>query len=248
MGIQRKAFSQRFRRVRTGISGGILHLLFPPKCALCGRIVREADLLLCRDCQKALPYAPAAVRLEDEGLCLTCSAPFYYEGSLRRAFLRYKFEGKDFYAALFGDFAAGAAEEQLKGCWDLVTWAPLNRKRLRARGYDQSRLLAEVVAARLDLPLARTLTKEKNTRPQSSLRSGRARAENARGAYAPAPGLNLEGKRVLLVDDILTTGSTLKECAGVLLRGGAKRVDCAVLARHRPEQTESGEKSAVEMQ
>ncbi len=217
-----------------GIAGGILHLLFPPKCAICGRIIREKDKLLCQDCKKTLPYAEWAEHLWEGDLHLPCSAPFYYEEELRESFLRYKFQGKDFYAELFGGFVAEGAREQLEGGWDLVTWAPLSGKRLRERGYDQAKLLAEIAAKQLSLPLEQTLIKQKDTKPQSGLKDGRARAENARGAYAPVRGLNLKGKRVLLVDDILTTGSTMKECAKVLLGCGAERVEGAVLARHRP--------------
>lgn len=216
----------------------ILHLLFPPKCAICGRIVREEDKLLCSDCKRELPYATAGQVLRGGGIYLRCSSAFYYEGKLRKAFLRYKFQGKDFYGELFGGFTAKAAAEQLPGGWDLVTWAPLSKKRLRKRGYDQAKLLAEVVAKEFGLPLERTLVKVKHTKPQSGLKDSAARAKNAAGAYASVSGLSLEGKRVLLVDDILTTGSTMKECAKVLLSCGAGQVDCAVLARHRSEGEE----------
>ncbi len=225
------------------ITKGILHLLFPPKCALCGCIIREKDKLLCQECRRKLPYATGAKLLWERDLRLTCSAPFYYEGNLRKAFLRYKFQGKDFYAELFGEFVAEAAGVQLEGGYDLVTWAPLSKRRLRERGYDQAKLLAEIVADKWHLPLVQTLVKQKNTKPQSGLNDAAARAENARGAYAPACSLNLEGKRVLLVDDILTTGSTMKECARVLLNCGAEVVDCAVLAGHRPKLDGKGWKS-----
>ena len=217
---------------------GLLHLLFPAKCAFCGRIVREKDNLLCPDCEQSLPYALSGQVLWEEDFYLRCSSAFYYEGALRKAFLRYKFQGRDFYGGLFGDFTAKAAREQLPGGWDLVTWAPLSKKRLKHRGYDQSKLLAEVIAEEFGLPLVGTLVKVKNTRPQSGLNDSAARAKNAKDAYAPVPGLSLTGKRVLLVDDVLTTGSTLKECAKVLRSCGAARVDCAVLARHRPKDEE----------
>lgn len=220
------------------LMAGVLHLLFPAKCAFCGRIVREEDGLLCPDCEQSLPYAPAGQVLWEEDFYLRCSSAFYYEGALRKAFHRYKFQGRDFYGELLGGFTARAAEKQLPGGWELVTWAPLNKKRLKQRGYDQSKLLAEVIAEEFGLPLVVTLVKVKNTRPQSGLNDGAARAKNAKDAYAPVPGLSLTGKRVLLVDDVLTTGSTLKECAKVLRSCGAARVDCAVLARHREEAEE----------
>lgn len=220
------------------LMAGLLHLLFPAKCAFCGEIVREEDNLLCSDCRRKLPYTPAGQVLREEDSYLRCSSAFYYEGALRKTFLRYKFQGRDFYGERFGDFTAKAAKKQLPGGWDLVTWAPLSKKRLKKRGYDQAKLLAEVIAEEFGLPLVPTLVKVRNTKPQSRLNDSAARAKNAKDAYAPIPGLSLAGKRVLLVDDVLTTGSTLKECAKVLRSCGAARVDCAVLARHRPKDEE----------
>ena len=217
---------------RSSPAPALLKLLYPPKCVLCRRIIREKDALLCPDCRRNLPLL-RTVEVIHPGLI--CSAAFYYEEPLRSAFLRYKFEGCDFYAPLFGGYMAGAARMQLSGPFDLVTWAPLSRKRLRQRGYDQARLLAECAAEEYRLPLVPALEKVRDTAPQSSL-SGTAREENARGAYALLPGAEVGGKRILLVDDILTTGSTLGACAAVLLEAGAAEVSCAVLARHKPEE------------
>lgn len=211
----------------------ILNLLYPPKCVLCRRIIREQDDLLCPDCCRDLKKRKLhRPRQLETGL--VCAAPFFYQEPLRGAFLRYKFQGRDHYAPLFGDYVAQAAQEQLEGTFDLVTWAPLSKKRLRNRGYDQAKLLAARVAEAYDLPLMRTVEKVRNTKTQSSL-NAKERAINAKGAYGLCPGARVEGKRILLVDDILTTGSTLSACAAVLQEAGAEKISCAVLARHREE-------------
>jgi ComF family protein len=123
----------------------------------------------------------------------------------------------------------------LDGNWELVTWAPLSKKRLRKRGYDQAKLLAEQVSKALQIPLVSTLEKMRDTKAQSTL-GAEQRRENVKNVYRLAKGCSVTGKRILLVDDILTTGSTLSACAKVLLEGGAERVDCAALARSRDEE------------
>ena len=89
-------------------------------------------------------------------------------------------------------------------------------------------------AERLKLPAAATLVKARHTRPQSGLDSAEARRANALGAYALLPGVDVAGKRVLLADDVVTSGATLSECARTLLEAGAAEVWCVTLAQARP--------------
>ena len=123
----------------------------------------------------------------------------------------------------------------LVGEYDFITWVPLSRKRLRKRGYDQTRLIAEKIAVSLKVPLIPTLEKVRETKVQSTLTTVEERRGNISGSYAVTVSQQLAGKRILLVDDILTTGATLSECARVLLLGGAESVCGAVFARKRGE-------------
>ncbi len=107
------------------------------------------------------------------------------------------------------------------------------KKRLRERGFDQAELLAREVGRLLDLPVRPVLGKTRNTGPQSELEEESARRANARGAYALLPGIDLTGRRVVLVDDVVTSGSTLSECAALLRQGGAAEVYCLTLAQAR---------------
>ena len=120
---------------------------------------------------------------------------------------------------------------ELAGEYDLVTWVPLSRRRLRERGYDQARLLAKATAKELGLPLTPTLHKQRNTQPQSGTGDAAKRRANITGAYRMKRGADVAGKRVLLIDDIVTTGATLSECARVLGKAGAEQVVCATVAR-----------------
>lgn len=214
---------------RFGVS--LLDLLYPPKCVFCGKLLRDGEKDWCGACQSSLPWAG-----EPEKVCAPatrCAAPLWYRGDVRESFHRYKFEGRDFYAEPYGRLMAQCVRDKLGPGFDLICWAPLSQKRRRKRGYDQAELLARAVAAGLGKPIVPVLRKVRDTVEQSSLEDDAARAQNAAGAYEAADPAAVEGKRVLLVDDIVTTGSTLSQCAQILLDAGANEVWTAVFARAR---------------
>ena len=115
----------------------------------------------------------------------------------------------------------------------MLTWVPVSRLRRLRRGYDQVELLAKAVGRELGLSPVPTLKKIRNNRPQSRLKDPAARRANVLGAYRLLEGAAVKGQRVLLLDDILTTGATAGECARVLLSAGAKEVHCAAVAAAR---------------
>ena len=114
--------------------------------------------------------------------------------------------------------------------FDILTWAPIAPLRRLKRGYDQCQLLADAVAEELGTEATRTLRKVRNTPPQSSIRNAAARRANVSGAYKSVGDLPLKGKKILLLDDIITTGATVSECARVLLTAGAKEVYLGAVA------------------
>ena len=129
---------------------------------------------------------------------------------------------------------AQCVQDHLAGRYDLITWVPLSRARLRQRGYDQAMLLASAAALELDDVAAETLCKVRDTEAQSGLgKNDASRRANVLSAYQVTDPALVEGRRVLLIDDIVTTGSTLSECARVLRTAGATDVVCAALARSR---------------
>lgn len=209
----------------------LLDLLYPPKCVFCGGLLREGETDWCGKCQKNLPWAEETAPEKACAPATRCAAPLWYRDEVRESFHRYKFEGRDFYAPVYGRLMAQCVRDRLGLNFDLVVWAPLSRKRKRRRGYDQAELLARVLAQELDKPVLAALRKVKDTPEQSSLDDDGARTRNAAGAYESAA--TVDGRRLLLVDDIVTTGSTLSTCAQVLLDAGAAEVWTAVLARAR---------------
>ena len=114
----------------------------------------------------------------------------------------------------------------------MISWIPLSKKRLRQRGYDQARLIAEEIAAKTGLPCRQLLQKVKNNSAQSLTRDAKQRRENVAGVYALDDGADVSGLRILLVDDVVTTGATMSEAARILRKEGAKSVFGVTLARH----------------
>ena len=149
---------------------------------------------------------------------------------VREALLNYKFHGSQSRCTGFGDVLAQAAAEHFGGEFDLVTYVPVSKKRKQERGYDQSYLLARETCRHWSVAPERLLQKTKDNVAQSSLSSREERQKNVVGAYVAVNEDKIKGQRILLIDDILTTGATLREAARVLREAGAEKVICATLA------------------
>ncbi len=214
------------------ILDAISELLFPRKCVLCGRILEKEETDLCGKCRVDSPeYAGKTKYPYLESL----TAVWYYEGDVRRSILGYKFGGKRFYANCYGRLLAMALERQ-EIEFDLITWIPISPKRLRKRGFDQVQLLAQAVGRELQTEPVATLQKFRENPPQSHITGDAQRRANVLGVYRALDTVDLAGKRVLLLDDIITTGATAGECARVLLTAGAGEVHCAVIAAARHQK------------
>ena len=207
----------------------ILDLLFPPKCPFCGKVQDAPGI--CPACQTALPWTAGAEQEQTLPDRLRCASPLWYEGPAREGMLRYKFHGASGAADVLGGLLAECAAERFAGEFDTVTYVPVSRRRLRRRGYDQSRLLAEAACRRWNTAPETLLRKDGDNPPQSGQTGEAARRANVLGMYEPVG--DAAGKRILLVDDIVTTGATLCECARTLRQAGATSVMCVTLCRAR---------------
>ncbi len=222
--------------MKLGIGAWLLDLLFPPRCAFCQTLLTHGEYGLCARCQKELPWITGSAAEQTPEFISLCVSPLWFQDSVRKSIHRYKFSDKSMYAKTFGHLMAQCVADHLDGRFDLITWVPLSDKRRRRRGYDQARLLAEVIAAETGCAVAQTLRKVRNNQTQSGLTEDAARRANVLGAYEMTDPAHVLGKRILLVDDVVTTGATLSECACVLRTGGAQDVVCVTLARARGEK------------
>ena len=213
----------------------LLDLLFPPRCAFCGRLL-ESSGDMCASCERDLPYRKEGEILSnigEEGFL--CATALYYEDMVREGVRALKFGRKSWRAGVFARYIAQTAAEQLGGRFDAVTFVPVSPRRNFQRGFDQARLLAQAAARVWGVRAEPTLRKVRHTRAQSSLDDPLERRRNVKDAYTVPHPDRVRGRRFLLIDDVCTTGSTLAAAAGALLEAGAAQVVCAVLAGGHPE-------------
>ena len=217
----------------SGPMSWLLDLLFPPRCVFCGKLLATGERDFCARCQRELPWLEGPAAEQTGEFFSLCAAPLRYQGVVRDSIRRYKFKGRQGYHKAYGKLVAQCVHDHLAGKYDLITWVPLSEKRKRERGYDQAFLLASAAALELGDVAVETLRKSRHTDAQSGLEGEAERRANVLGAYTAVDPELLAGKRVLLIDDVVTTGATFSECARVLRTMVAKDVVCAALARAR---------------
>lgn len=229
----------------------LLDALLPARCIACGATV-EAGGALCAACWSEVTFLgapqcgccgyPFEFSAVEGSLCAACTARppaydrarsvFRYQPESRALILRFKHADGTHAAPAYGTWLARAGADLLTDC-DLILPVPLHRWRLFRRRYNQSALLALALARVSGRPVAVDLLVRRRNTPSQGRMSALARRRNVRTAFALRPGraAAVAGRRVLLVDDVLTTGATVEECARVLRRAGAARIDVLTLAR-----------------
>ena len=213
----------------------LLTVLFPPKCILCKKILTESETDLCRDCREHQPeFGKQKIKLS---FLAQWTGLWYYKENVRESILRYKFSGRRSYGCAYGRLLAMKLLNDGWDDFDVLTWVPISRQRRRIRGYDQVEVFAKALAEELGKELLPTLKKIKNTKPQSTMGDAAHRRANILGAFEVTDPVLVDNKRILLLDDIITTGATASECARVLLTAGAKEVKLATLAVASHEKT-----------
>jgi ComF family protein len=232
---------------------GARQLIFPNLCMICEGGLPPGQEIVCLACREALTADPHRVCARCtssigefavvEGSCAHCrGASFHFDqafrlgvygGILREVILRMKYGGDEILAEAVGSIWADHCADRFRALEaQVVMPVPLHWWRRWRRGYNQAEPLAGALAARLGLVCETgSLRRIRYTRPQTN-QSATARRENMRGAFRSSGGVAVRGRTVLLIDDVLTTGSTVSEAARVLKTAGAARVVVAVLA-HR---------------
>jgi competence protein ComFC len=255
----RRPAAEAPRRVRewfVEVSDALVSVIFPAGCRICDALLTSASRVpicetclgsfvpvpasACQICGRPLPALP-----QSQGsplLCPACGDKTYtfdrarsfavYEGNLVRAILLLKFERIEPLGDWFAQRLAELVEKEADALEaDVVVPVPLHRQRERERGYNQAALLSKPLAKRLRLPHKAVLLMRMRARPDKRILSLEERWESVRGAFATRPGSQVDNQRVLLVDDVLTTGATLDSCARALREAGAKSVVGLTIAR-----------------
>ena len=233
----------------------IINLLLPPRCIKCGKILSSRNRL-CAECFNKIGFISApmcyccgrpftgtvGVKFAAKQLCGEClkqqkylfkfkRSAFIYDDESKNLILDLKFRDKTAHASALADFLYAAGTDIWKEEPNLLMPVPIHRWRLLSRRYNQCALLAHPLAQKTNIPVdCRSLVRLQNTIPQVKL-SGNARRSNLKHAFAVKYPQNINGKKIVLIDDVSTTGSTLNECAKVLRKAGATEVYALTLAR-----------------
>lgn len=217
----------------------ILSLLFPPKCVLCGKLLADNETDLCHSCR--IHTAEFTKSSRKISFVAGWTSLWYYGDVVRDSLLRFKFSNRRSYGTVYGRLLAMKLLSKPLCEYDLLTWVPVSRKRQRQRGYDQVSLIARSLGRELGTPAVCVLRKHRHTPPQSGITDASQRRANILGAYTVEDPTAVRGKRILLVDDIITSGATVSECARTLLTAGAKEVWCVCVATPCDKKKNAGE-------
>lgn len=234
------------------VLGGLADLLYPPCCFICSSALSRPEAKVCAACTGSLvgdpdaacprcaatigPYAnvtQGCPACRDEPLAFHRAVRLGpYQGVLRESILRMKGSSGQTLARVLGNFWAEEADEQLRALHaDVVVPIPLHWRRWLKRGYNQSEVLARALARHLRIPCRPRLLRRIRHTPYQTFQTPSGRKDNVRGAFVGRVATDMRDRTVLLVDDVLTTGSTCTEAARALLRIGVGQVVVAVLAR-----------------
>ncbi len=244
----------------SGASDALVSVFFPAGCRLCERVLVHASTVpICEECLGSFAAVGGAVcercgqplaawslggardeRATENLVCPECQTREYgfdrarsyalYKAGLVRAIVLLKFERIEPLGRWFaGRLAEVARREALAA--DAVVPVPLHRQRERERGYNQADLIAKPLARKLGLPYRAMLLVRTKPRPDKHILTLEERWDSVRGAFATRPGIKVDNLRVLLVDDVMTTGATLDACARALRGAGAKSVIGLTVAR-----------------
>jgi len=229
----------------------VLDIVFPPRCMGCAAPVASAHSL-CSDCWKSLRFIsepmchccghPFELAVEAHMLCAEClkespafvqaRSALYYDEASKRHVLGFKFHDHTELMPLLSEWLVRASGDMLPHI-DFLVPVPLHWFRLWRRRYNQSALLCYAVSEKTGIPVAPdALIRAKHTTPQSQL-TRLQRLENVKGIFKVRPSIisRIENKNILLIDDVMTTGATIKACTRTLLKAGAGRVYVATVAR-----------------
>ena len=238
-----------------GIFTSFINMILPPRCIKCGNMLSEHNGL-CPDCFNQIKFISEPIcnicgtplnneknlNISKKYICANClkekkklfdikRSAFIYDDPSKKLILDLKFNDKTINAEILSNMMYSAGKDIWKENPDIIIAVPLHKLRLIKRKYNQSILLAKNLSKKTKIPVDySSLIRSENTIPQVKL-SGKARLNNLKNAFIVKNPINIENKKIVLIDDVETTGSTLRECAKVLKRAGAKNIYALTIAR-----------------
>ena len=203
----------------------LISIFFPNRCPYCNKLIEPLSHS-CEYCKKDIPVH-GYFRGVNGGF--RCCSPLIYQGKYKRAVRAFKFKKKTHYSPHFAQLMYEQIQKTYEDyVFDCITYVPMYYKDERERGYNQSQLLAQDLSKLMKIPCVETLKKIKQTDKQHDLKS-KERRQNLKGAFKPLDKSYIKGKHILLIDDIVTTSTTLRECSKTLEKAKPAQVCCATL-------------------
>ncbi|HEX2924829.1 MAG TPA: ComF family protein [Ruminiclostridium sp.] len=218
----------------------MIEYFFPPRCALCNTILKVGvPIYICNKCAEEMGYyknyigslnLPGRMQNYCDGMICVGS----YSGSLKNSLKRFKFGNKPSYYRTFGKLLTMKIQNTPQMvCFDMIVPVPMHKERQKQRGYNQAGLMAEQASRILGLPCEENLLIKVKASKSQSVLSRSERLINLEDAFKVVDNKLLQGKNILLIDDILTTGSTVNQCCKALKAAGAEKVIAGVIATTR---------------
>lgn len=207
----------------------IISIIYPKRCPFCDMIIKM-PLDICENCKRNITpiFIKRSIFLNSKEI--PCVSPFKYTGNIAEAIKRFKFRGRKEYSACLSKFMLEAFNIYYhNNKIDFVTSVPLHPKRKRERGYNQAEILVRDLCSKINLKYKEVLKKDKVNLQQHNL-SYDERENNVKNVYSTNNKAIIKGSKILICDDVITTGNTLKECCRILYENGATEVLCITLA------------------
>lgn len=217
----------------SGALGGLVDLLLPPACPVCDELLDRAGEIICPACRYGFDPLPGETT-RTLGADCEIRAGFHYGGAAREAIAALKFRGRRELARPLSQMTLGVLHGWPAERFDLLMPVPLHPGRLAERGFNQAALLARAFARQLNLPVSQALVRTRPTLPQGQTRGPIERQRNVAAVFQVRDARAVEGRRICLVDDVVTTGATLSSCARALRAAGAGSVGALCVACAEP--------------
>ena len=205
----------------------ILDIIYPPRCICCFEVIKN-NALTCEECGKDLEKRVNYI--DFHAIDFECTSLYRYQGSAKGVISTIKSKKSLTVCKKVGNILADEAERlYAKTPFDLVVYVPMTRVRMIKRGFNQTAVFAKIISKRLNIGFEKEVIKKiRETEPQKSLRAAQ-RAVNLKDAFKVMK--DVDGKSILLVDDVITTGATIKENVKILYKAGARKVTVLTFAK-----------------